>query len=447
MILIKLKHSLWFLMACFSLISAIAMLVSVSQLVTVILFPLKADTGRRFKGILANGTINPVANTTSYITSAYFDSREKPKIFVIGISKRHATETHYCHFYCDSHLPSVKARINVLIGHFDFPYAATKFQCDLPLNCIPKYVSISGPGQNLSLKDLPFLKIQNLQMWKWNEPTNFEHNFTVCLPTLFAGYNKVLQFVQSIEMYRILGAQHIVLYKTNCSKDMETVLEYYEKIGFIEVIPWPVTSYLNPSKGWQMSSHPGDIHYFGQVVIMNDCLYRNMYKSKFIFLHDIDEIILPLKHSNWAEMIEFLVREMPDTDIFLIRSLLMPVTVYDENNTFPAEIWKGVLGENFHGPDILQHIYHEPYKEPINTYTKVIVNPRKVKQTSVHVVTDSYGKEGTAAFKICRLYHFREPEEDIIVKNLKKDTSLWRYSSLLRSRVHKVLNATLCNRF
>lgn len=63
--------------------------------------------------------------------------------------------------------------------------------------------------------------------------------------------------------------------------------------GLVEVIPWSLSEYLNVSRKALPKQHPGDIHYFGQIPALNDCLYRYMYKSKYIALHDPDEFILP----------------------------------------------------------------------------------------------------------------------------------------------------------
>merc|ERR1712080_724094 len=40
----------------------------------------------------------------------------------------------------------------------------------------------------------------------------------------------------------------------------------------------------------------------------NDCLYRNMYRYEYVALLDIDEVIMPIKHNNWAEMMEEAVK-------------------------------------------------------------------------------------------------------------------------------------------
>lgn len=72
---------------------------------------------------------------------------------------------------------------------------------------------------------------------------------------------------------------------------------------FVEVIDWPVTSYLNLSKGWQRSYSPGDLHYYGQIPALNDCIYLYMYQSRYVALQDIDELIMPLSMDSWGELL------------------------------------------------------------------------------------------------------------------------------------------------
>jgi len=63
--------------------------------------------------------------------------------------------------------------------------------------------------------------------------------------------------------------------------------------GLVEVIPWPLSRFLRVSRSWLVKDGPGDLHYFGQIPALNDCLYRYMYRSAYVALHDTDELILP----------------------------------------------------------------------------------------------------------------------------------------------------------
>uniref|UniRef100_A0A2C9LTM7 Glycosyltransferase family 92 protein n=1 Tax=Biomphalaria glabrata TaxID=6526 RepID=A0A2C9LTM7_BIOGL len=47
-----------------------------------------------------------------------------------------------------------------------------------------------------------------------------------------------------------------------------------------------------------------EIHYQGQVLAINDCVYRNKGVSKYVAIHDTDEIIIPNNHDNWGDLID-----------------------------------------------------------------------------------------------------------------------------------------------
>ena len=41
-----------------------------------------------------------------------------------------------------------------------------------------------------------------------------------------------------------------------------------------------------------------------ELIPYNDCLYRNMYRYKYIALLDIDEVILPIEEDNWSDLMK-----------------------------------------------------------------------------------------------------------------------------------------------
>ena len=52
-------------------------------------------------------------------------------------------------------------------------------------------------------------------------------------------------------------------------------------------------------KWWEI-----ELHYYGELLLMHDCLYRNMYAAKYLVFVDMDELILPIQHNNWTSMMK-----------------------------------------------------------------------------------------------------------------------------------------------
>ncbi|XP_068270247.1 uncharacterized protein [Nyctibius grandis] len=388
--------------------------------------------GSRCRGKITNRTITPLKDNRTFIISPYFDDRESKVTRVIGIVHHEDVKQLYCWFCCqpDGKIYVSKAKIDVHSDRFGFPYGATDIVCLEPENCDPTHVSIhQSPHGNID--QLPRFEIKN------RKAETFSVDFTVCISAMFGNYNNVLQFIQSVEMYKILGVQKVVIYKNNCSHLMEKVLRFYMEEGTVEVIPWPINSHLKVSSTWQFMQDGTHIGYYGQITALNDCIYRNMQRSKFVVLNDVDEIILPLKHPDWKTMMDSLQEQNPGTGVFLFENHIFPKTV--STHVFNISSWDTVPGVN-----ILQHVHREPDRKDLINPRKMIIDPRKVIQTSVHSVLRAYGNSVNVPMDVALIYHCRVPHQGNLPReSLIRDTTLWRYNSSLIMNVNKVLYQTV----
>ncbi|NWU98041.1 GALT1 galactosyltransferase, partial [Upupa epops] len=379
-----------------------------------------------------NSTITALKDNRTFIISPYFDDRESKVTRVIGIVHHEDVQQLYCWFCCqpDGQIYVSEAKIDVHSDRFGFPYGAADIVCLEPEHCDPAFVSIHrSPHGNTD--QLPRFEIKNRKA----EP--FSVDFTVCISAMFGNYNNVLQFIQSIEMYKILGVQKVVIYKNNCSHLMEKVLKFYVEEGTVEVIPWPINSHLQVSSKWHFSMDAKDIGYYGQIAALNDCIYRNMRRSKFVVLNDADEIILPLKHADWKTMMSSLQEQNPGAGVFLFENHIFPETV--STHVFNISSWNTVPGVN-----ILQHVHREPDRKEVYNPKKMIVDPRMVVQTSVHSVLRAYGNSVSVPVDVALIYHCRVPlQGNLPRESLIRDTTLWRYNSSLIMNVNKVLYQTV----
>lgn len=394
--------------------------------------PKVIQEGRRCRGKIANSTITALKGNKTFIISPYFDDRESKVTRLIGIVHHEDVKQLYCWFCCQPNgkIYVSKAKIDVHSDRFGFPYGAADIVCLEPENCDPTHVSIhQSPHGNID--QLPRFEIKN------RKAETFSVDFTVCISAMFGNYNNVLQFIQSMEMYKILGVQKVVIYKNNCSHLMEKVLKFYVEEGTVEIIPWPINSHLRVSSKWHFMQDGTHIGYYGQITALNDCIYRNMERSKFVVLNDADEIILPLKHPNWKTMMNSLQEQNPGTSVFLFENHIFPETV--SSRMFNISSWNTVPGVN-----ILQHVYREPDRKDVINPRKMIVDPRKVIQTSVHSVLHAYGNSANVPMDVALIYHCRKAlQRDLPRESLIRDTTLWRYNSSLIMNVNKVLSQTM----
>uniref|UniRef100_A0A8C7X397 Glycosyltransferase family 92 protein n=1 Tax=Oryzias sinensis TaxID=183150 RepID=A0A8C7X397_9TELE len=383
---------------------------------------------------ISEQSITPLGNTKHFLVSAYMDQRVKGfDIRIIGIFKRDSIEPLYCSFCCEGVFnKTTPATILINRAHFGFPFGATYVLCKIPESCDASHVTVLTQPFTKNVSDPIWLPIRNKQSDKLKER---KLNFTVCISTLFGNYNNVLQVAQSLEMYRLLGVNRVVIYNTSCGPELERLLQSYSQEGFVEMVPWPIDRFLNPSSGWLFSEHGGDLHYFGQIVTLNECVYRSMERSHYVLLNDIDEIIMPYKHDNLISLMNMLEPQHSNVGEFLIENHVFPKKHFDPSGRFHLPQWEKVPGSN-----ILEHIYREEPDRKTYPPQKMIIQPRLVEQTSVHKVLKNFGQQYYMPPALCHAIHVRTTQrESLKLEDLHEDKRLWHFQEKLIPNVDKVL--------
>ena len=57
-------------------------------------------------------------------------------------------------------------------------------------------------------------------------------------------------------------------------------------------------------QNWGKGLPQHSTHYFGQTLSINECVYRNMYRVKYLVFTDLDEFIVPRKSLGWPGMMK-----------------------------------------------------------------------------------------------------------------------------------------------
>lgn len=385
------------------------------------------------KGQLARGTITPLRDKHTFIVTPYSDRREGNFVRVLSIIHHEKVKQLYCLFCCENSrtIEVVQGEIDPHRDRFDFPYVTADLLCLQPENCHARFISVHPGSPEPESNHRPLFPIRNLSPEK---PTL---DFTICISTMFGKYDNVLQFVQSIELYRLLGAQRVTIYKNSCTPLMDKVLDYYISQGIVEIIPWPIDSYLNVSTQWHYSMEKKDLGYYGQLATLNDCVYHNMFKSRYLLLIDPDEFILPLKDADWKSLMERLEKEHPGIGVFLFENHVFRRTVFSKT-PFNFSSWATVPGFN-----VFEHIHKEPNDIHSFNNVKMILDPTRVIQTSVHSVLkqhgDSFQVHKSLAFNFhCRIAERKNLPDSALIRN----TIFWRYNKTLIPKVNEVLFQT-----
>ncbi len=126
--------------------------------------------------------------------------------------------------------------------------------------------------------------------------SDVSRTFSVCAMTPLWGHGKnTSHIINFVEIARLFGAQYFTFYNYtyDAANEIEGILEHYQKVNIAEVIQYPLPPKLNKK-----------INNRGQHLLLHDCMYRNMFKSKYLVFIDNDEMIVPISHNNWQELID-----------------------------------------------------------------------------------------------------------------------------------------------
>lgn len=382
-------------------------------------------------GVIINeGPMIKVGDLNTYVTGSYMDHRFR-EIKSIAIVYRQQLVTYSCVLCCNGKNVTTLAQYAIHSDHFGFEYGTATITCPLNDECLkPTHVAVtSSSSANHSESITSFQSIMNRDV-----PAAFPHQFTVCISVMY-DYTNVLNLVEAMEMFRLLGATRVAIYLTNCDSNVQKVLDYYVERGFVEVIPWTIKKHVQVSSGWRKPESEGELHYYGQIPALNDCVYRYMYQSRYVALHDMDELILPFGVKTWTEMLPKLEKMYGTTFGFEFENNQFPFTSKADRR-YDVNEWESVRGTN-----ILKYIQRVPNNPNAYNNFKVIVNPRLVLMATVHGLLDTVnvGKHTVRVNRnVARMYHsknFTYPPNT----NLIPDDHLWDYADELIPAVTKVL--------
>ena len=221
-------------------------------------------------------------------------------------------------------------------------------------------------------------------------------------------------------MVRLFGADRIHFYNYQASSSIEKVRRYYKKLGIVTELPWKLDSRLTRKKG---------LHYHGQELNIQDCLYRNMFSARFLAFMDIDEVFVPRNHSSWISMM-LSVKNYTQTAGVIVRSAFFDPRWQRKTN--------GSSNVRIHRlTDVTRS------KAIDRGRTKCIVNPRHVFEMSFHGIgrtTLARLKKVHLPVECVLLHHYRHcPSNQSVWQDRISDNTLLAYVSELEAKVKRVL--------
>lgn len=121
-----------------------------------------------------------------------------------------------------------------------------------------------------------------------------KRKFTICVKDMNFDKDMSRNVIEWIETNRLLGVDIIDMYIDKLSKETAAVLQNYRDRGLVRLYSVPIRNKEYKTLWQRRRDH---------VITYNDCLYRNIMETEFIIPLDVDEIILPKKSGNLAQLI------------------------------------------------------------------------------------------------------------------------------------------------
>ncbi|XP_044316157.1 uncharacterized protein LOC108050731 isoform X1 [Drosophila rhopaloa] len=301
-----------------------------------------------------------------FVYSAYFDRREGARLVrVVGATKTRGPERVWCRFWygpspanaSDTGSSSstrakyssatVMARVKIIRENWNLKYSACFILCPVrtPPLAVPHFVSVvsrlrAPPGNLLTLRntdqdaDFAANPTGNASARRGSpvgkappSGDNIPDRIAVCVKPLHFNYDQALYLMEYLEFYALLGVSHFTFYNHTLGPHASCVLQSYQQ----GLVPGNLTAHdlepLQPAEAannvtprvlksthyqrptvsilpWNLRMRSQkEIRTEGLFAALNDCLYRTMYRYKYLALVDLDEFIVPRYSDTLNELI------------------------------------------------------------------------------------------------------------------------------------------------
>lgn len=343
--------------------------------------PNKTDT--LFEGVkVLKYRINSIPDSHLSIISAYYSSHGSvgpATVNILGLQLRKIwTKSVYCNMhYSDGSTECLQEASKVELADTCNKYIryATKISvihtCKLSSGAshkgVPNYISLS------SRRDCSMDSVKQIVVNTIATKMDRRVEFGVCVQTPLYGSETIQNIYEFIEAHKLLGVKMFTIYTQIKLNEFSLALhKIYEGSINIELIDWSPTF---------KRTYP--VHYFGEVLSIHDCLYRNKNRVKYLALVDLDEIISPLQDSTWKEMFSRLPSGDNISGYVFDNTLMATRATISKSKLLKME---NKLCSKVKVPKYLKILkrYACTYKSPRRS--KVILFPERVSHMDIHAM-------------------------------------------------------------
>jgi len=188
-------------------------------------------------------------------------------------------------------------------------------------NVLPVSVSISNVSNCDAASSSAEIPVGNLEQHRRKLPRK---KFGVFLGgPLVLKEHLIENLTRFIQMSRMMGADLFTMY-VNPELSGQEAIKFLQKSypDLVRLIEWRNFQVHRP------------LHYYGQLVLITDCLYRSMYEVDYLVMMDLDEMILPVNHNSWAELVASLEKKGSYAAFSFLNRFFAPPSHFDSSPDF-----------------------------------------------------------------------------------------------------------------
>lgn len=403
------------------------------------------------------------SNGTFYLYGAYLDVRQPntigPTIRILGMIDRIEPKIKtFCLIWFDMDKAPIASKIvqYKYIWHKEWGNYKSGILQPYLLSChLPKSHWKDTPISVSIVERICDTATNNLKVI-YNKEKN-KKDFAVCVKGLdFPTYDLSVRLVEWIELLSLLGADKIFLYQLEIHPNISKVLEHYVEKGMVDLTPISLPGHQPNLKRLQHLYLKAKTNNKRQneLIPYNDCLYRNLYRYRYLVLLDIDEVILPRTQPSWEKLMQDVERaslkvKNESRASYSFRNVyfmddMLPAHLNDSD---PINI--SDVPEYMH---MLRHVYRSANYSKPGSYIKCFHNTDKVLTLHNHFPIACLGGPCTSYAvdtTIAQLQHYRydcvkelKMSCDKVYKSMSvRDTTIWKHKKLLIERSTKTLSA------
>ncbi|XP_046336366.2 uncharacterized protein LOC124118298 [Haliotis rufescens] len=286
--------------------------------------------------------------------------------------------------------------------------------CPVPPNSYPEFISVLTARMSSPLNVLAV-----------NYPGPPYNRLTRCYPAVHGNFTDVNTLVTALETSRYFGTDKFLFYNYSIPEDINKVLLHYEREGIVEM------------RNWKLPFPPDQIHYWGQMASIHDCVFSQLGVAKYVLLADIDEIIVPKKNVSIADLADRLLNTRKPTSQQNVYGALMfqnAFFILYENET------KYMFSEKKDAKKFKMNAFLHTNRSrlnPPNYRSKLLVKPEAVNLIHVHLMEEFLpGWEMyVVSPEVALMHHYREGKDNQSLNPWSQDFTFIKYSSSLIPKI------------